>query len=147
MKAPAASVDRTSRVNAGIDRANAGGVASASENSTIKKDRKRMICWRTGCCARAVSGDIAAPPSSVMRSRRFMCGWAPPGKRKCSVPHRSRLQSCVDGDEGGIVIELKLDCAAGAPSCVFLRHFVASHAKEYDRKKASRDPILRVAIC
>jgi hypothetical protein len=28
-------------------------------------------------------------------SRRFMCGWPPPGKRKCSVPHRSRLQSCV----------------------------------------------------
>jgi hypothetical protein len=21
-----------------------------------------------------------------------MCGWPPPGKRKCSVPHRSRLQ-------------------------------------------------------
>src|SRR5262249_16110267 len=27
--------------------------------------------------------------------RRFMCGWPPPGKRKCNVPHRSRLQSCV----------------------------------------------------
>jgi hypothetical protein len=24
-----------------------------------------------------------------------MCGWPPPGKRKCSVPHKSRLQSCV----------------------------------------------------
>jgi len=36
-----------------------------------------------------------APPSSAMKRRRFMCGWPPPGKRKCSVPHRSRLQSCV----------------------------------------------------
>src|SRR5215831_3806889 len=33
--------------------------------------------------------------SSVMNSRRLMCGWPPPGKRKCNVPHRSRLQSCV----------------------------------------------------
>src|SRR5215470_13971574 len=37
----------------------------------------------------------APPPSNVMNSRRFMCGWPPPGKRKCNVPHRSRLQSCV----------------------------------------------------
>jgi hypothetical protein len=26
---------------------------------------------------------------------QFMCGWPPPGKRKCSVQHRGRLQSCV----------------------------------------------------
>src|SRR6516165_2261873 len=33
---------------------------------------------------------------SVMNCRRFlMCGWPPPGKRKLSVPHRRRLQSCV----------------------------------------------------
>src|ERR1700745_1456146 len=32
-----------------------------------------------------------------MKSRRLMCGWPPPGKRKCSVPHKSRAQSCVDG--------------------------------------------------
>ena len=38
-----------------------------------------------GCCARAASGHAAAaPPMSVMNSRRFMCGWPPPGKRKCS---------------------------------------------------------------
>src|SRR5262249_8427821 len=48
-----------------------------------------------GCCARAASGHVAALPSRVMNSRRFMCGWPPPGKRKCNVPHRSRLQSCV----------------------------------------------------
>src|SRR5215467_2882361 len=47
------------------------------------------------CCARDASGIAAAPPSNVMNVRRFMCGWPPPGKRKCSVPHRSRLQSCV----------------------------------------------------
>src|SRR5436309_12047881 len=29
------------------------------------------------------------------RYHAFMCGWPPPGKRKCSVPHGSRLQSCV----------------------------------------------------
>jgi len=29
------------------------------------------------------------------QQRGFTCGWPPPGKRKCSVPHRSRLQSCV----------------------------------------------------
>src|SRR5262245_22931728 len=45
--------------------------------------------------ARAASGHTAAPPRSDVNSRRFMCGWPPPGKRKCSVPHRSRLQSCV----------------------------------------------------
>jgi len=34
------------------------------------------------CCARAASGHAAAaPPNSVMNSRRFMCGWPPPGKR------------------------------------------------------------------
>ena len=37
---------------------------------------------RSACCARAASGHAAAaPPSSVMNSRRFMCGWPPPGKR------------------------------------------------------------------
>ena len=30
---------------------------------------------------------------SATNSRRFMCGWPPPGERKLSVPHRSRLQS------------------------------------------------------
>jgi hypothetical protein len=52
-------------------------------------DRHRLLR------ARASGQAAAAPPSSVMKSRRFMCGWPPPGKRKCSVPHRSRLQSCV----------------------------------------------------
>ena len=33
------------------------------------------------CCARAASGQAAALPRSVMNSRRFMCGWPPPGKR------------------------------------------------------------------
>src|SRR5262249_9583010 len=27
---------------------------------------------RSGCCARTASGHVAAPPSSVMKSRRFM---------------------------------------------------------------------------
>src|SRR5256885_15170942 len=31
------------------------------------------------------------------KSLAVMCGWPPRGKRKCSVPPRSRLQSCVDG--------------------------------------------------
>jgi hypothetical protein len=60
--------------------------------------RPKHPIWATfaRCCARAASGHAAAaPPSSVMNLRRFMCGWPPPGKRKCSVPHRSRLQSCV----------------------------------------------------
>ena len=35
-----------------------------------------------GCCPRADIGHAAtAPPSTVMISRRFMCGWPPPGKR------------------------------------------------------------------
>jgi hypothetical protein len=34
------------------------------------------------CCARPTSGHAAAAlPNSVMNSRRFMCGWPPPGKR------------------------------------------------------------------
>jgi hypothetical protein len=36
-----------------------------------------------------------AAPEQRVNSRLFMCEWPPPGKRKCSVPHRSRLQSCV----------------------------------------------------
>jgi hypothetical protein len=51
---------------------------------------------RSGCCAGAPSGHAAAaPPSSVMNSRRLMCGWPPPGKRSLGVQHRGRLQSCV----------------------------------------------------
>src|SRR5262245_15160169 len=43
-----------------------------------------------------VSGHAAAaPPSSEMNSRRFMCGWPPPGKRSFGVQRRGRLQSCV----------------------------------------------------
>jgi hypothetical protein len=46
--------------------------------------------------ARARAGAaVVTPLRSVMNSPLFMCGWPPPGKRKCSVPHRSRLQSCV----------------------------------------------------
>jgi len=32
-----------------------------------------------GCCARAATGKAAAPPSSDMNARLFMCGWPPPG--------------------------------------------------------------------
>ena len=43
---------------------------------------KNPITGIAACCARAASGHAtAAPPSSVMNSRRFMCGWPPPGKR------------------------------------------------------------------
>src|SRR5262249_58656205 len=48
------------------------------------------------CCARAASAHAtAAPPGRVMNSRRFMCGWPPPGKRSFGVQRRGRLQSCV----------------------------------------------------
>jgi hypothetical protein len=41
------------------------------------------IAGIAGCCARAVSGHAAAPPSSVMNSRRFSwsnCIRCPPAK-------------------------------------------------------------------
>src|SRR6516225_10338788 len=41
--------------------------------------------------AHAASGHAAAPPSSVMNSRRLMCGWPPPGKRSFGVQRRGRL--------------------------------------------------------
>src|SRR5262249_13738780 len=56
--------------------------------------QKRNIIHRSST-AYEQDHSAAAPPSSVMKSRRFMCGGTPPGKRKCSVRHRSRLQSCV----------------------------------------------------
>jgi hypothetical protein len=43
---------------------------------------RNPITGIAACCARAATGHAAAtPPSSVMNSRRFMCGWPPPGKR------------------------------------------------------------------
>jgi hypothetical protein len=50
----------------------------------------------SGCYARAASGHAAAaPPTIAIKSRRFMCGWPPPGKRSFGVQRRGRLQSCV----------------------------------------------------
>jgi hypothetical protein len=46
-------------------------------------------------CAQAPSGEPAAPATSGMTSRRLMCRWPPPGKRKFGVQHIGRLQSCV----------------------------------------------------
>ena len=53
-------------------------------------------------CARVTRMDSCHPLLAThfliekqVEARRFMCGWPLPGKRKCNVPHRSRLQSCV----------------------------------------------------
>ena len=52
-----------------------------TESEPDPAPRKPMIGSLLTCCARAAIGHAAAPPSSVMKSRRFMCGWPPPGKR------------------------------------------------------------------
>src|SRR5262245_1259840 len=44
-----------------------------------------------GCCARAASGHAVAPPSSVMKSRRF--NWLSPGYRL------SELRSILEGSD------------------------------------------------
>jgi hypothetical protein len=79
--------------------------ATALSESTATVAVAIVVSWRLGRntpitgkragWARAASGQAAAPPSSDMNARRFMCGRPPPGKRKYRVPHRSRLQSCV----------------------------------------------------
>jgi hypothetical protein len=51
---------------------------------------------RSGCCARAASGQAAAPPSSVMNSRRLISsmGLFPPASRPvtfASLPEGARL--------------------------------------------------------
>src|SRR5262249_54820436 len=68
---------------------------SASSAAVLMSTPMHRILPR--CCARAASGHAAALPRSVMNSRRFMCGWPPPGKRSFGVQRRGRLQSCVDG--------------------------------------------------
>jgi hypothetical protein len=55
-------------------------------------------------CRRA-SGSLPRPRPF---RRRLMCGWPLPGKRKLSVPHRSRLQSCVRP-----VHAVRMDCPGG----------------------------------
>src|SRR5262245_16673446 len=44
--------------------------------------RRKPITGITACCARAASGHAAAPPSSVMKSRRF-------GRIACNSPRRA----------------------------------------------------------
>jgi hypothetical protein len=70
---------------------------AVSRSAPKKLTPRKPMTGSAGCCnARTGIGHIAAaPPSSDMNSRLFMCGWPPPGKRKCCVPHRGRLQSCV----------------------------------------------------
>src|SRR5437764_8394215 len=46
-----------------------------------------------GCCARAASGHVAAPPSSVMNSRRLIC--SPPQSEDYTLPHRCRYADVV----------------------------------------------------
>ena len=46
-----------------------------------------MRRMRSGCCARAVSGHAAAPPRSVMNSRRFTTRCLRASNRKDSTPH------------------------------------------------------------
>ena len=63
-----------------------------------------MRRMRSGCCARAASGHAAAPPSSVMNSRRLMrptagrpTGWTiAPRKGLVGVTANVRLGSLAD---------------------------------------------------
>jgi hypothetical protein len=46
------------------------------------------------CCARVVSGHVAAPPSSAMNSRRFL--GSPPQAESRTLPHhRVRKPTCI----------------------------------------------------
>src|SRR6516164_1928647 len=92
---------------------------------------------RSPCCALAASGHAAAPPSSAMKSRRLMCGWPPPGKRKCSVRHRSGREVIVDSRmqllRDGTVLEVNRDVtevkALGTRQAALMRDLLAAGAK------------------
>ena len=51
---------------------------------------------RFGCCARAASGHAAAPPSSVINSRRFTARW-PPVLLEDSTPWYVRQETAACG--------------------------------------------------
>jgi hypothetical protein len=93
----------------------------------------RSASTRWPCCARAASGHAAAPPSRVMNARRFMCGWPLPSKRKCSVPHRSRLQSCVRPVDAARMAAGPMLCADQSQSDSRIRRCVESPDPRNDR--------------
>jgi hypothetical protein len=77
------------------DSANAASRACASGSSLGRAVSSPMSRTRSGCCARERSGQVAAPPSTAMKSRRLTC----------SLPRPLRKLSCA---------ELMLFCHPGA---------------------------------
>jgi hypothetical protein len=64
-------------------------------NLTVSLRPANPIIGTVACCARAGSGHVAAPPSSVMNSRRFAARCLPCFDRKDSTPrHARRLLRC-----------------------------------------------------
>jgi len=60
---------------------NAARRATDSGSSSARTMKTPMRRIRSACCARAASGHAAAPPSSVMKSRRFIAS------RSSRLPH------------------------------------------------------------
>src|SRR6516225_2390332 len=54
-------------------------------------DNMPIRCIGLACCARAASGHAAAPPSSLMKSRRFTASDSRASHRKDSTPRHGRL--------------------------------------------------------
>src|SRR5262249_21101505 len=62
-----------------------------SENPSDDTPLRNPITGIAGCCARAASGHAAAPPSSVMNSRRFIRGPRRRGRSPGGTSRRSAL--------------------------------------------------------
>jgi hypothetical protein len=116
------------------------------------------------CCARAASGHAAAaPPSSVMNSRRFMCGWPPPGKEKMQraaqkspavmCPACSRKSGWTAGPDGvrepkphhssGIHVPMNRQASlgsVGSTDCAITRHYSLASFQHRPRRTKPPQP-------
>jgi hypothetical protein len=90
---------------AGIERIKGQGCPSISGTPSIatapgpvhEAESAIGVTGIAGCCARAASGHAAAPPTSVMNSRRLMCS---PRTEDHTLPHRTSGSMSGDGKRG-----------------------------------------------
>src|SRR5262245_19248422 len=88
-----------------------------------RRDSSTAAAAEWACCVLAANGNVAAPPTSVMNSRRFI-GCSSPGKRR-----ECNLASVARGYHGGLWRSMVLAPDVETYSCVVVAGLLLASGK------------------
>ena len=98
------------------------------------------------CCAHAASGHAAAPPSSVMNSRRLICA---PSAEDRTLPHRPRKSRVMHHSKFGsqCLSWVGLGGPATSDVCFYPQHLPRSRRAAIGNRGGDREQIQNRAFC